>query len=304
MNGIVFFLLFGAFCLLLGLHRKDFVSLLKFVPKTSLKRKIAKANTMNQGFVTTQLSEITQILAIYNIPGGIWLVYACSAGLAVAGFGLSNFAKNLFMAPILMVSFAAMPFAIIKFYWLYKEKQMNRTLESALNSITSSYLRSNGSIISAVEENIAQLPAPINQVFQHFLLQITYVDANVADALEMMKLTIHNNIFHQWIDVLIQSESNHQMKKNLSKILDKFSDARDVEAEINTILQDAKRSYLLMLGLSCIAPFLFYFANKEWWSILTESISGKLLLAVYLLGIFLSVLIAYIAHQQSIVQGE
>ena len=155
-----------------------------------------------------------------------------------------------------------------------------------------------------MEENIAQLPAPINQVFQHFLLQITYVDANVADALEMMKLTIHNNIFHQWIDVLIQSESNHQMKKNLSKILDKFSDARDVEAEINTILQDAKRSYLLMLGLSCIAPFLFYFANKEWWSILTESISGKLLLAVYLLGIFLSVLIAYIAHQQSIVQGE
>ena len=156
MNLFVFFLLFGALSLLMGLHRKDFVSLLRYVSKPSLKRRIRWANAEKSSFISNQLAEVRQILSIYNVPGGIWLLYAGSFGLALAGLGISQFVKNLFLAPILIPTFACVPFAAIKLFWLYKEKKMNDTLESALNSITSSYLRSSGSIIAAVEENIAQ----------------------------------------------------------------------------------------------------------------------------------------------------
>ena len=126
-----------------------------------------------------------------------------------------------------------------------------------------------GSIIAAVEENIAQLPNPVHQVFQYFLLQTTYVDASITDALEGMKLTVHNPIFHQWVDVLIQAESNHTMKQNLTNTLDRFAEARDVEAEIRNILDDAKRSYFLMVGVSACLVVVVWLSNSDWQKILS-----------------------------------
>lgn len=304
MNLFVFFLLFGAFSLLMGLHRKDFVSFLKYVAKPSLKRRIRWANAEKSSFISNQLAEVRQILSIYNVPGGIWLLYFASVGLALMGFALSRFVNNIFLAPILIPTFACVPFAAIKLFWLYKGKKMNDTLESALNSITSSYLRSSGSIIAAVEENIAQLPNPVHQVFQYFLLQTTYVDASIADALEGMKLTVHNPIFHQWVDVLIQAESNHTMKQNLTNILDKFAEARDVEAEIRNILDDAKRSYFLMVGVSACLVVVVWLSNSDWQKILSETTLGKLLIAGYFAGVAVSALIAYSAHRKAVVQGD
>ena len=85
MNLFVFFLLFGAFSLLMGLHRKDFVSLLKYVAKPSLKRRIRWANAEKSSFIFTQIAEVRQILSIYNVPGGIWLLYAGSLVLLWQG---------------------------------------------------------------------------------------------------------------------------------------------------------------------------------------------------------------------------
>ena len=299
MNLIVFFLLFGAFCFIFGLHRKDFLSLLIFMPKPSLKRRIARAEKVSDSFFARQLAESKQILAVYSIPGGIWLFYFSSVILAALALSFSILVQNLFIAPILMIALAALPFVLLKLYWLYKEQQMNETLEIALNSITSSYLRSSGSIVQAIEETISQLPSPINDVFRHFLLQTTYIDASVVDALDSMKLSLHNTIFHQWIDVLIQAESNHKMKENLPKILDKFSDAKAVQLEVGVILSDAKRTYLSMFFLSLFAPFLLYFINQHWWNIMVTTIGGKFCVMLYLLGILLSVIAAYKAYRQS-----
>ena len=299
MNLIVFFLLFGSFCLLFGLHRKDFRALLSFMPKPSMKRRIAKAQKVSESFFARQLAESKQILAVYSIPGGIWLFYFSSLILSALALGFSTLVQNLFIAPILMAALSALPFVLLKLYWLYKEKQMNETLEIALNSITSSYLRSSGSIVQAIEENISQLPSPINDIFKHFLLQTTYVDASIVDALDSMKLSVHNTIFHQWIDVLIQAESNHKMKENLPKILDKFSDAKAIQLEVGVILSDAKRTYLYMFFLSLFAPFVLYFINQHWWNIMVTTVGGKICVMLYLLGVFISVIAAYKAYRQS-----
>ncbi len=299
MNLFVFFLLFGAFSMLFRLRCKDFLAALKWLPAPSLRQKIHRANSKNRGFFSTQLEEAKEILSIYNIPGGIWLLNTASIGLAITGFGFSSFVKNLFIAPILMVTLAVLPFLSLKIYWLYKEKQMHETLEIALNTITSTYLRSSGSIVSVVEENINILPSPIDQLFRHFLLQVTYVDASIIDALESLKLTVHHEIFHQWVDVLIQAEYNHKTKENLTKILDKFSDAKAIQLETGVILSDAKRTYLSMFFLSLLAPFLIYFINPHWWDIMTTTVGGKICVMIYLLGILVSAVIAYKAYRQS-----
>ena len=216
---IVFFLLCSAFFLLFGVRAKDFFAILQLRPKISLKRKIARAEDSNRSFISKQLMEIKQILSVYEIPGGIWFVYFGTAVFAFFGFSIGHLLQNYFLSAVLMCAFLFMPMMAVKVYWLYKEKQLNISLEPSLNSITTSYLRGNGTLIQAVEENVTQLPSPLKQVFEHFLFEVTYVDSSVADSLEGMKLMIHNRIFHEWIDVLIQSQTNFNMKKNLTKIL-------------------------------------------------------------------------------------
>lgn len=301
---IVFFLLCSAFFLLFGMRAKDFFAILQLRPKISLKRKIARAEDSNRSFIAKQLMEIKQILSVYEIPGGIWFVYFGTAVFAFLGFAIGHLLQNYFLSAVLTCAFLFMPMMAVKVYWLYKEKQLNISLEPSLNSITTSYLRGNGTLIQAVEENVTQLPSPLKQVFEHFLFEVTYVDSSVADSLEGMKLMIHNRIFHEWIDVLIQSQTNFNMKKNLTKILDKFADMRAVEAEVNTILEDARRSYFLMLIISIAMPFFLCITNQDWKEILLQSTTGKLLIAVFLLGVFISVGFIFFAYQRAISKME
>ena len=295
---IVFFLLCSAFCLLFGVRAKDFFAILQLRPKISLKRKIARAEDSNRSFIAKQLMEIKQILSVYEIPGGIWFVYFGTAVFAFFGFSIGHLLQNYFLSVVLACAFLFIPMMAVKVYWLYKEKQLNTSLEPSLNGITTSYLRGNGTLIQAVEENVTQLPSPLKQVFEHFLFEVTYIDSSVADSLEGMKLMIHNRIFHEWIDVLIQSQTNFNMKKNLTKILDKFADMRAVEAEVNTILEDARRSYFLMLIISIAMPFFLCITNQDWKEILLQSTTGKLLIAVFLLGVFISVGFIFFAYQK------
>lgn len=297
---VVFFLLCIAFSLLFGVQIKDLSALLKVSPKISLKRKIARAEDSNRNFIVKQLMEIKQILSVYEIPGGIWFVYFGTAVFAFFGFSIGHLLQNYFLSAVLSGSFAFFPMMAVKLYWLYKEKQLNATLEPSLNSITSSYLRGSGTLIQAVEENVTQLPSPLKQVFEHFLFEVTHVDSSVTDALEGMKLTIHNRIFHEWIDVLVQSQTNFNMKKNLTKILDKFADMRAVEAEVNTILEDARRSYLLMLAISVAMPFFLCIVNQDWQEILLRSTGGKLLIAAFLMGVFVSCGFIFFAYQRAL----
>ena len=297
---VVFFLLCIAFFLLFGVRAKDFFAILQLRPKISLKRKIARSEDSNRNFIVKQLMEIKQILSVYEIPGGIWFVYFGTAVFAFFGFSIGHLLQNYFLSAVLTCAFLFMPMMAVKVYWLYREKQLNTSLEPSLNSITTSYLRGNGTFIQAVEENVTQLPSPLKQVFEHFLFEVTYVDSSVADSLEGMKLMIHNRIFHEWIDVLIQSQTNFNMKKNLTKILDKFADMRAVEAEVNTILEDARRSCLLVLAISVAMPFFLCIVNQDWQEILLRSTGGKLLIAAFLMGVFVSCGFIFFAYQRAI----
>ena len=86
--------------------------------------------------------------------------------------------------------------------------------------------------------------------------------------------------------------------------LDKFADMRAVEAEVNTILEDARRSYLLMLIISIAMPFFLCITNQDWKEILLQSTTGKLLIAVFLLGVFISVGFIFFAYQRAISKME
>ncbi|MEG0304661.1 MAG: hypothetical protein RR415_07520 [Ruthenibacterium sp.] len=249
------------------------------------------------------ISEVRQILAVQEVPAGMVLVWGCSSGLALLALSLAMMIDNLYIAPILMALFAFIPFFFIKMRWSEKERQINNGLESALSSITTSYLRSNNTIIRAVEENLPFLKPPVSQVFKRFIIQTTLIDSDVNEALEGMKETVHNTIFSQWIDVVIQSQRDYNLKVTLPRILDKFSDLRAVNAETEVLMAEPKRTYFIMLLAAFFSPFLLYLLNKEWWNILINTPMGKILLTVHISVIALT-LVAGFRAMRPIVGNE
>ena len=70
-----------------------------------------------------------------------------------------------------------MPFWYVIYNSNSYRKQINEELETALSTITTSYIRSED-IILAVEENIEYLNPPISQVFIFFLSQTKLITSN------------------------------------------------------------------------------------------------------------------------------
>ena len=84
----------------------------------------------------------------------------------IAGTVLSISLGN-FLVPVLSIGLGLMPFWYVIYNSNSYRKQINEELETALSTITTSYIRSED-IILAVEENLEYLNPPISEVFIFF----------------------------------------------------------------------------------------------------------------------------------------
>ena len=85
------------------------------------------------------------------------IVICASVVLFAAGVIVSILINNLFLMPVLAVTFALLPFFYITNTLSYYEKQTKEELETALSIITTSYERCDD-VVQAVKENIQYAP--------------------------------------------------------------------------------------------------------------------------------------------------
>lgn len=288
------------FMLLFGLSLSDFDNI---GDTKDLRGQVKKAKSKQQANIFTHtVSDVRQILTVQGHPGAMILIWVCSLLLALIGASLSAAINNVYLAPVFMVTLFMLPFLAVKMYWHEHEKRMNESLEVALNSITTSYLHGNNTILRAVEESLPYLKEPVAQVFRRFITQATIIDASTDDALAGLKDLVHNSIFSQWIDVVMQSQRDHNLKDTLPRILDKFSDLRTVNGETEIIMQEPRRTFFIMLIVAIVAPFSLYFLNKDWWEIILVNPIGKVLLAIDIAAVAFSLIYGITAMQP--LQGE
>ncbi|MEG3006732.1 MAG: hypothetical protein RR806_04605 [Oscillospiraceae bacterium] len=281
MKFIIFILLSVGFLCLIGFKSKD-------IPKRkqSLKLRVNKAKKPRiKKPLEVIYYETTQVMILQGIKSPhILLCFSCGI-LSIIGITLGTLIDNIYLGIMLSFVLPAIPFVAIKIYWNNQEKQMNEILESALSMITTSYLRGNNSFLKAVEENIDLVQEPVKKIFNQFSVQTKYIESSVTDALENMKLSTHNRIFHEWIDAVIRCQNNQSLKATLPRILNKFSEEKTVMGEIEIIMEEPKRTFFIMLGAAIVSPFLLLFLNKDWWDIIITNQYGKLLLAFHVLMI-------------------
>ena len=199
--------------------------------------------------------------------------------LFAVGGALALLIGNVYMVPILGIGFSLAPIWYLRSTAASYKKHLNEELETAISVVTTSYLRS-GDLMKAVKENIPYLNPPVKGNFEAFITEAEMLNANMISAINSLKMKIPNRIFHEWCNTLIQCQSDRNMMNTLTFTVQKFSDMRIVQTELEAIINEPKReAFAMMFLVLCNIPLL-YVLNQNWFETLIFTLPGKITLAI------------------------
>lgn len=255
--------------------------------KTDIKSKLNEKQTKRKG-IRGIIKETYLILELMNEKEKLDYIWLASLVLFILGILISVSFSNFFLIPVLALGLGLMPFWYVLFKYISFRKKINDELETALSTITTSYIRSDN-IAGAISENIEYIDRPIKSTFEYFLNQTRLISSNTKMAIENMKDKINNEIFKEWCDVLIACQDNRNLKHTLVPIVNKLSDTRVVSTQLDTLLYEPIKEFISMIVLLLANIPIVRVLNKEWYEILIKTSPGKFVLTLIVLSVFISI---------------
>ena len=272
---------------LAGIRLPDLFKAVVYRPK-SIKEQIDEAtNKKKKNLIRREIEEITDILKMTGREDKIPVVFIICGVFAISGAVLAALFDNAYMISPLAIGMMFIPVWYIKLTASHYKKDVSEELETALSIITTAYIR-NEDIVTAVEENISYLNAPIKDVFTDFLVQLKLIDSDTDKAILSLKEKIDNDVFHEWCDALLLCQQDRGLKTTLSPIVAKLSDIRVVNSELELMLAEPRKDFIIMAILVAANIPIMYFLNKDWYNVLMHTAVGKMVLALDISAIFIS----------------
>ncbi len=225
-----------------------------------------------------EIDEAKNILRMTGRAHKFPAVCALSLLLFTAGAAAAILLGNPFLVPVLAVGMMFAPFWYVRLTQSHYKKAIAAELETALSIVTTAYLRSED-IQTAASENLGYLNPPVLSVFADFLARIRLVDPDVAAALRDMKQKIENEVFREWCDALIACQYDRGLKTTLTPIVAKLSDTRVVNGELENLITEPRKEFIIMQVLLVGNVPLMYFLNKNWFDTLMTTPIGQIILA-------------------------
>lgn len=232
-----------------------------------------------RGFFNRETLEIEQLLKATGRENRFAFVKRMSILLFALGATAALLLNNPFLIPILGAGFAFAPVWYLRSTAASYKKHLNEELETAISVITTSYLRS-GDLLKSVRENIPYLNPPVKSHFEAFLTESDMLNANMISTISSLKMRIPNRIYHEWCNTLIQCQSDRSMKNTLSFTVQKFSDVRIIQSELEAIINEPKKEAFTMMFLVIANIPLLYVLNQSWFKTLLFTTPGKFTLAI------------------------
>ncbi|MBE7728028.1 MAG: hypothetical protein E7244_27675 [Enterocloster citroniae] len=280
----------GAF-LLLNLKPAEFTDgLFAFLlrPKGSIREDIkASTGRRKTGPLRREIEEAQAVLQMTGRSSRFSFVCAASLALFSMGGSAAILLGNFFLAPVMAVGFMFLPFWYVKLTANHYKRDISAELETALSVVTTAYLRTED-IVTAVEENINYLNPPVSRVFRDFLMQIKLVSPDVEASIKAMKGRIDNEVFREWCDAVCDCQHDRSLKTTLTPIVAKLSDMRNVNAELEYLIAEPRKEFLIMVIFVVGNIPLMYLLNKDWYHVLMHTVLGQIILAVTAAVIFVS----------------
>lgn len=213
------------------------------------------------------------------------MVLVAAAGGFVAGILLF---RSTDLAAVMSACMTPAPY----FYLTVKSSAAAREeiegLENTMSIITNAYAGCDD-IIKAVELYVEEknryvpvhlrVPTP----FDEFVTEIRLVNPNVEHGLYRLSAKIKNRYFSEWVKTLILCHKDRRLKFALFPIIKAMNDAKSMQIESDGMMVRVWRDYLMTAGLMFSVIPMMRFSNAEWFSILTKTTIGRLLIVLMLL---------------------
>ena len=279
------------FFLILGISPMDFTGGIFFrlidKPK-SIRDEVKEATHRKKlSYLRRQIAEAQSILKVTGRKNRFPMLCALSLALFAAGASAAIIMSNFFLVPVMAVGMMFLPFWYVKLTQTHFKKNIAAELETALSIITTAYLR-NEDILTAVEENLAYLNPPVLSVFRDFVNRVRLVDPDVEAALSDLREQIDNPVFQEWCDALCDCQYDRSLKTTLTPIVTKLSDMRVVNGELENMVFEPRKEYIVMVVLVLGNIPLMRMLNQDWYHTLMHTAPGQIVLAVCAAVIFIT----------------
>ncbi len=194
--------------------------------------------------------------------------------------------KNMYLN--ILTGICAIPLVYIylnlKTSWHIKAEE--EKLENTMSIITNAYISSDDikkSFELYVDEE-RKSKVVRSSPFTDFLMDVNYTNISTKSALTILGEKINNSYFKQWIKVLIICEYNKNSKFALKPIIDSMNDEKLIRTEADTVLAKIWREYFLTVAIMFLVIPIINIANADWYYILTNTVGGKFMITLMLLG--------------------
>lgn len=226
------------------------------------------------------------ILSLYGLSGLYKALIVLSFVFGIAGIIAAIICNNLFLMIGLSIIFAYIPIFILDRISRKKEEKLFSDLEAFLYLVYSSYTRTYD-IITSFEVNLPHLKNPaLKNVFSEFVFECKGVSADIKKSVYNLRLKIKFDSFSRFCDFILDTLNDKSEISRLSLVLRDMSYIRKNNEKMKMSIKGMKTEFYMMSSLLVLNYPIIYMLNKDWFSVLWNTLTGK---------IFTSVIAVYIA---------
>lgn len=224
-----------------------------------------------------------------------YMVITAAAFLTGTGLGFILF-SGMELALATGVAFLPLPYIYMLMRGQAAVRRELESLENTMSVITNAYMGGNDIVdafyIYVMEKNRYRDPSKIEPTpFDEFVTEVLLINPDVERGLYLLESKIRNYHFSEWVKMLQMCHQKKGLKFALLPIVKAMGDAKAMQIESDTQMSKVWKDYIMTVALMFgIIPIL-RFANADWYSILTTTSIGKLLIALMLVMALISAFI-------------
>jgi tight adherence protein B len=267
-------------------HPSDIVGRLAipFTRQHEKQQQIRRITGKPKGKLAATADNAKKMLSAAGMGGQISSYRWAAVILAMLGLLTGLALNNILAGLVLAAGMGCSPLIVIRIRTGDYVRSLNEKLESAMGTITNSYVGS-GDLIGAIQSSLHVLPAPLDSVFRQFYAETQLIDSDVVRALHRLRERIDNRYWHDWCDVLVQCQRDRQLRYALSGIVGRLGEMRRVQMETDTTIRKQLGDYIITVMIVLGAIPLMGAMMTDWYDMLTTTLAGKITLAVVLAAV-------------------
>lgn len=258
-----------------------------FERQVSRKRRIRQMTGKKPSPVQYMIEEAVTMLDASGMGEQVSTYRNMAILLAVAGFLFGLVIDNLLVSLVLSIGLAMTPLTIIRMRTADYARMVSEKLEMAMGSVTNSYIAT-GNLLTAVERVLPMLPIPVSDIFKRFQVDMQYMDGNTIRAIQHMREATDNWYWQEWCNALIQCQDDVSLNRTLSGIVERLSEMRQIQMEVDTTLRKHMSDYVVTVMLVLGSIPLMGLMIPDWYDMLMTTLPGKITLAIVLATVLMT----------------